>query len=55
MSVLKQSKQTHSACPGSGPFYDLGILNITAATRSLGEVEIVAEKSSMVLSLDENL
>ncbi|MFM7152646.1 MAG: outer membrane beta-barrel protein, partial [Bacteroidota bacterium] len=40
---------------GSRSVYDLGILNITAATRSLGEVEIVAEKSSMVLSLDKKI
>ena len=35
--------------------YDAGILKITAASRSLGEVEIVAEKSSMVLSLDKKI
>lgn len=35
--------------------HDVGILPITAASRSLGEVEIVAEKSSMVLSLDKKI
>ncbi|MEO0007690.1 MAG: hypothetical protein RJA20_1886 [Bacteroidota bacterium] len=37
------------------PVYDIGILTINATARSLGEVEIVAEKSSMVLSLDKKI
>ncbi|MEY4203050.1 MAG: hypothetical protein RL013_753, partial [Bacteroidota bacterium] len=37
------------------PVFDAGSMKISAATRSLGEVEIVAEKSSMVLSLDKKI
>ena len=37
------------------PVFDAGSVKISATTRSLGEVEIVAEKSSMVLSLDKKI
>ena len=35
--------------------HNTGVLKIKATTESLGEVEIVAEKSSMVLSLDKKI